>query len=175
MNSKLVMIRGFAFDEEKDIQRLEILAKEGWILEKVICGLFFRLRKDKPQEVRYFIDYQDKTDDDYFEIFNESGWQRIVTVAGLVHIFIAQANTNKIYNSVSGERSKYVLAVQKLRGMRMFSSIFTMLTTGITILFLMFVKQLFLISLALLFLCMITIVFIATSIHGYEKRLEDLS
>ena len=41
MKSKYVMINGFAFSEESDMEKLRNYAREGWILEDIVVGLFF--------------------------------------------------------------------------------------------------------------------------------------
>lgn len=40
MKSKYVMIGGFAFSEESDMEKLRNYAKKGWILERVVGGFF---------------------------------------------------------------------------------------------------------------------------------------
>lgn len=57
MKNKYVMIGGFAFSEESDMEKLRNYAKKGWILERVVGGFFYKLRKDEPQDIIYSLDY----------------------------------------------------------------------------------------------------------------------
>ncbi len=40
MKNKYVMIGGFAFSEESDMEKLRNYAKKGWILEGIVGGFF---------------------------------------------------------------------------------------------------------------------------------------
>jgi len=53
MKSKYVMISGLAFSEEGDMEKLKNYASQGWILEDIVGGFFYKLRKDKPQNIVY--------------------------------------------------------------------------------------------------------------------------
>ncbi|EDS77184.1 conserved hypothetical protein [Clostridium botulinum C str. Eklund] len=46
MKNKYVMIGGLAFSEEDDMSKLSSYAKEGWILEKIVLGFFYKLKKE---------------------------------------------------------------------------------------------------------------------------------
>jgi hypothetical protein len=66
MKSKYVMISGLAFSEESDMEKLKNYASEGWILEKIVWGFWYKLRKDKPQNIIYNLDYQTEANEEYF-------------------------------------------------------------------------------------------------------------
>ena len=59
---------GLAFDEERTLKKLNSLAKEGWILDKLTLWRGYRLRRGEPQELVYSMD---------FEMFEMSGWKYI--------------------------------------------------------------------------------------------------
>ncbi|WP_341455854.1 hypothetical protein [Clostridium peptidivorans] len=45
MKNKYVMISGFATSEESDMEKLKKYASQGWILEDIIGGFFYKLKK----------------------------------------------------------------------------------------------------------------------------------
>lgn len=42
MKNKYVMISGLAFSEESDMEKLKNYAREGWILEDIMGGFFYK-------------------------------------------------------------------------------------------------------------------------------------
>ncbi|WP_152657491.1 DUF2812 domain-containing protein [Oceanobacillus sp. CFH 90083] len=59
-------------------EKLEALAKEGWIVEKLrLGGLLFQLKKDKPKEVQYHLEFQSiqNVEEDSAQL--SEGWERI--------------------------------------------------------------------------------------------------
>lgn len=107
MDNKYVMIRGLAFSEESDMNKLKNYANEGWILESIVAGFFYRLKKDKPQNIDYSLDYQSEATEEYFNLFTEAGWTLIVSVGNQMHIFSAQEGTKPIYSDCESEIDKY--------------------------------------------------------------------
>jgi len=107
MKSKYVMISGLAFSEESDMERLKKYASQGWILEDIIGGFFYKLKKDKPQDIVYNLDYQTDANEEYLTIFKEAGWKLVVSVEKQMHIFSAQAGTKPIYSDCESEIDKY--------------------------------------------------------------------
>ena len=77
MNKKYVMVGGLAFSEEKDMDKLKKYAKEGWMLEGIAFGLFYKFKKDEPKDIDYNLDYQSEADEEYFSIFLDAGWMRV--------------------------------------------------------------------------------------------------
>ena len=69
MKNKYVAIRGLAFSENSEMEKLSKYAREGWLLEDIVCGFFYKLRKGKPQNIVYSLDYQSNADEEYFSIF----------------------------------------------------------------------------------------------------------
>lgn len=109
MKDKYVMISGFAFSEESDMNKLKNYAKEGWILESIVAGFFYKLKKDKPQNIDYSLDYQSEATEEYFKIFKEAGWTPLVSVGNIMHIFSAQEGTKPIYSDCESEIDKYTI------------------------------------------------------------------
>lgn len=107
MRYKYVMISGFAFSEEADLRKLENLAKRGWILDG-ITSLFFRLRKEEPQNLKYSLDYQSDYDEEYFHLFQEAGWTHRGTIGEHVHIFSAPEGTTPLYLDAVEQSEQYL-------------------------------------------------------------------
>lgn len=108
-NIKYIPSYGVAFYEENEMQRLNNYAKKGWLLEgKALGGLFYKLRKDKPQDLQYSLDYQENPDEDYFKIFSEAGWTRVVSSKNYIHIFSSKIGTAPIYVNTNSEAEKYL-------------------------------------------------------------------
>ncbi|MPM60484.1 hypothetical protein SDC9_107335 [bioreactor metagenome] len=81
------MINGLAFSEESDMEKLKDYASQGWILEDIVGGFFYKLRKDRPQNIVYSLDYQLDADGEYFTIFKEAGWKLVLSINKQMHIF----------------------------------------------------------------------------------------
>lgn len=103
--TKYVMSGGLAFSEEKDLAKLNDLAKKGWILEK-FAFLGFKLRKAEPQNLIYNLDYRIDADEEYFQFFKEAGWKPILS-SDEIHIFCAPEGTNPIHTDRQTIIEKY--------------------------------------------------------------------
>jgi hypothetical protein len=98
---------GLAFDEDRVIEKLSLMAKEGWVLKEM--SLFrYKLGEDKPKELIYSMDYKklDKDDKEYFEFFESSGWKHMCSY-GQFHFFSAAPGTVPIYTDKENYLSKY--------------------------------------------------------------------
>lgn len=103
MKSKYVMIGGFALSEENDMEKFKNYASQGQILEDIIGGLFYKLKKDKPQDIVYSLDYQLEANEEYFSLFKEAGWELVLSIGNQMHIFSSQAGTKPIYSDCESE------------------------------------------------------------------------
>jgi hypothetical protein len=105
---KYIYNGGLAFSEEKDMQRLRKYAKEGWLLESPAwMGFGYKLRKDKPSDLIYNLDYRIDADEEYFTYFEEAGWKLVCSFGDQIHIFSAPAGTKPIYSDSSSLVDKY--------------------------------------------------------------------
>lgn len=104
---KYMINKGLAFSEEKMMKKLSDRAKEGWILEKVTL-MWFKLKKREPQNLIYAVDCNKvkKSDEEYFEFFEKSGWTHVFTLDYL-HFFSAKEGTVPIYTDKDQEGEKY--------------------------------------------------------------------
>lgn len=99
--TKIMFNDGWAFSEQKMLTQLEEYAKEGWILERATI-LKFYLKKGKPQNLQYAMDFQPKVDDfeEYKKIFESAGWQYVCHCYGF-YIFKAYPGTQKIHTDLT--------------------------------------------------------------------------
>jgi hypothetical protein len=101
---------GLAFAEEHDLQRLSTWAAEGWRLSR-ISGMFMVLEQAPPEQVVFAIDYQDKPDDEYFEMCAAAGWQHVTSIEQQIHLFKAAPETPAIF-SPTDSTTKYQRAAR---------------------------------------------------------------
>ncbi len=104
--TKYVMSGGLAFDEEKDMKKLEQLAREGWIFDR-FAFMGYRLRKAEAKDIQYSLDYRKDADLDYFAYFKEAGWKHEGTAENYIHIFSAPPGTAPIYTDSDSLVEKY--------------------------------------------------------------------
>ena len=105
--NRYILNLGFAFDEERAMKKLGLMAKEGWILEEM--SLFkYKLVKSQPKEIVYSMDYKklDGDGDEYFELFQSSGWENMCSY-GDFHFFCAPPETVAIYTDKENYLDKY--------------------------------------------------------------------
>src|SRR5690554_4942101 len=89
---KRIRTTGFGFASDKDMRKLNRLAKQGWILESA-SKLFFKLKESEPQDLVYLVDYRLNYNSQYFRIFQNAGWDFITTLDNHIHIFSAPRGT----------------------------------------------------------------------------------
>lgn len=174
MKNKYVAISGFSFSEEEDMAKLSNYAKSGWILEDIVGVFFYKLRKDKPQDIIYSLDYQSDVDDEYFNIFKEAGWQLVISVDKGTHIFVAQAGTKPIYSDRKSEIDKYINIRNQTKKGTIYSSIIGIILLSLLALSVIFIKPIFLIILALLIIDIIIFVFSYMPYLAYNSRIKQI-
>ncbi|WP_346870309.1 DUF2812 domain-containing protein [Clostridium sp. UBA5119] len=174
MKSKYVMINGFAFSEESDMEKLKEYARQGWILEDIVGGFFYKLRKDKSQDIIYNLDYQTEANEEYFTIFKEAGWNRIVSVENYMHIFSAQAGTKPIYSDCESEIDKYTSIRNLTRKGTLYSLILAIALMGLLVVSLVAIKPIFLIIVGLLIIDIFVFVFNFMPYLAYNSRIKQI-
>lgn len=111
---------GLAFAEEYDLQRLSQWAAEGWRLVK-INSMSMILEQASPEQVIFAIDYQDAPDVEYFALCATAGWQHVVSVEHVIHLFKAPPGTPAIF-SAADMTTKYQRAARIFAKPAMWSS-----------------------------------------------------
>lgn len=174
MKRKYVMIRGLAFSEEDDMEKLKNYASQGWILEDIVWGFFYKLRKDKPQNIVYNLDYQTETNEEYFTMFKEAGWKLVVSIENYMHIFSAQVGTKPIYSDCESEIDKYTSIRNTTRKGTLYSLIIAIALMGLLVVSLMVIKPIFLIILGLLIIDIFIFVFNFMPYLAYNSRIKQI-
>ncbi|GKX66524.1 DUF2812 domain-containing protein [Inconstantimicrobium mannanitabidum] len=172
MKSKYVMIGGLAFDEESDMEKLKNYASQGWILERIVGGFFYKLRKDKPQNIVYSLDYQTEAEEEYFTIFKEAGWELVLSLGDQIHIFSAQAGTKPIYSDCESEIDKYTCVRNKTRRGTIYSLIIAIVLIGLLLVSTIIIKPIFLIILILIVIDTFIFAFNFMPYLAYNSRIK---
>ncbi|MDD7795369.1 DUF2812 domain-containing protein [Clostridium sp. 'White wine YQ'] len=174
MKSKYVMIEGLAFNEEGDMKRLSEYASQGWILEGIVGGFFYKLKKDKPQNIVYSLDYQTEANEEYFNIFKEAGWNHIISVGKQMHIFSAEEGTKPIYSDRETQIDKYEDVRLRTGKASLYSSIAGILLIGLLIFSFIARLPIFLPILCLLVIDIVIFVFNFMPYVAYNSRIKQI-
>lgn len=168
------MINGLAFSEESDMEKLKNYAIQGWVLEDIIGGFFYKLRKDKPQNIVYNIDYQTDTNEEYFTIFEEAGWELVASVDNYIHIFSAQVGTQPIYSDCESEIDKYTSIRNRTRKGTLYSIILAIVLMGLLAVSAIAIRPIFIIILGLLIIDIVVFVFNFMPYLAYDSRIKQI-
>lgn len=106
--NRYILNMGLAFDEDRVMKKLNLMAKEGWILEGMSL-IRYKLVKGLPRNIVYSMDCKDLGTDDsdeYFEIFQSSGWEHVCSY-GPFHFFSASPEIVPIYTEKENYLNKY--------------------------------------------------------------------
>lgn len=174
MKNKYVMISGFAFSEESDMEKLNKYATQGWILEDIVGGFFYKLRKDKPQNIVYNLDYQTDANEEYLTIFKEAGWKLVVSAENCIHIFSAQAGTKPIYSDCESEIYKYTSVRNKMKKGALYSLILAIVLMGLLVVSLIAIRPIFLIIFGLLLIDICVFIFNFMPYLAYNTRIKQI-
>jgi hypothetical protein len=175
MNNKYVMINGFAFSEESDMEKLKSYAKEGWILEDIVAGFFYKLKKDKPKDMEYSLDYQSEVTEEYFNLFLEAGWTRVVSLGGKIHIFSAPVGTKPIYSDRESEIDKYASMKKQVSKGTIYSSIAIVILAVLLVVSVISIRPIFLVVVSLFIASIFVFIFNFMPYLAYNSRLKQLS
>jgi len=174
MKSKYVMISGFAFSEESDMEKLGNYAREGWILENIVAGLFYKLKRDEPKDIVYSLDYQSEANEEYFNLFIESGWKPVVSVGNEMHIFSAQAGSNPIYSDCQSEIEKYIRMKRQAKKGTLYSLIVAVALIALLVISVITIRPIFLIVFGLLILDIFVFIFNFMPYIAYNSRIKQI-
>ncbi|MFQ9564269.1 MAG: DUF2812 domain-containing protein [Faecalibacillus intestinalis] len=173
MKHKYVMIEGLAFSEEMDMEKLKNYASQGWILEDIVGGFFYKLRKDKPQNIVYTVDYQIETNEEYFTIFKEAGWKPVVSV-DCIHIFSAQAGTKPIYSDCESEIDKYTRMRNRTKKGSLYSLLLAIVLMGLLVVSFITIRPIFLVILGLLIIDIVILAFNFMPYLEFDSRVKQI-
>ncbi|PBB06553.1 DUF2812 domain-containing protein [Salimicrobium humidisoli] len=173
-NKKYISSGGLAFEEEKDMRKLEKYAAEGWKVEGFYL-LGYKLKKSEPAEKIYAIDYCNKPDEEYFSYFREGGWEYVASQSDYIHLFTAAHGTTPLYTDKATEIDKYE-AEQRMTGKAALPMLIIemLLLTGAFGDFSFIAPFMSKVFLALCFILSVPLVFTGLPWFGYTYRLFKL-
>lgn len=174
MKNKYFMIGGFAFSEESDMEKLKNYAKKGWILESIVGGFFYKLKKDKPKDIEYSLDYQNEASDEYFNIFLEAGWKHVLSMGNEIHIFSAEEGTKPIYSDRESEIDKYTRIKKQMGKGSIYSLVSSIILGILLVISLKFFRPIFLVILVLFLVSIVVFIFSFMPFCAYSFRLNQL-
>jgi hypothetical protein len=101
----------FAWQDEKEEKWLEEMAAKGWHLQSVTPYVYY-FHRGEPRGSVYRLDYKHTFDKDYAEytnIFRDSGWELVATMANWHYYRIDPLNDQQpeIFNSSHAKAQKY--------------------------------------------------------------------
>lgn len=106
MKRKYMSSWGLAFAEEREMKKLGEMAARGWHLEK-FAPLGYTLIEGEPMDVRYSLDYRQRPDEDYFELFAASGWEHVTSTGDEIHVFKGRPDAIPLYTDQTTTHDKY--------------------------------------------------------------------
>ncbi|WP_214708356.1 MULTISPECIES: DUF2812 domain-containing protein [unclassified Exiguobacterium] len=106
MKRKYMSSWGLAFAEEREMKKLGEMAARGWHLEK-FAPLGYTLVEGEPMDVRYSLDYRQRPDEDYFELFAASGWEHVTSSGDEIHVFKGSPDATPLYTDRQTTQEKY--------------------------------------------------------------------
>jgi len=174
MKNKYVMISGLAFSEESEMEKLRNYASQGWILEDIKGGFFYKLKKDKPQDIVYSLDYQLEANEEYFTIFKEAGWKLVVSIENQMQIFSAQAGTKPIYSDCESEVDKYIRIKNETRKGSLYSLIVAIVIMALLVVSAIYIRPIFIIIEGLLIIDICVFIFNFMSYLAYNSRIKQI-
>ncbi|PJI06944.1 MULTISPECIES: DUF2812 domain-containing protein [Clostridium] len=175
MKNKYFAIGGFAFSEESDMEKLKNYAKEGWILEGISGEFFYKLKRGKPQNIEYTLDYQDEPTEEYFDLFSEAGWTRVVSSGNIMHIFSAPEGTKPIYTERESEIDKYTRMKKLTCKGSIYSLIAVIAFAALSCISFVFIRPVFIAAFILFILSICTFIFSFMPYLAYKGRINKLN
>jgi len=130
MKRKYMSSWGLAFAEEREMKKLQQMAAEGWHLEK-FAPLGYTLVEGEPMDVRYSLDYRQRPDEDYFELFAASGWEHVTSTGDEIHVFKGRPDAIPLYTDQTTTHDKYA---QVERQMGKAALVFLVISIGLMLL-----------------------------------------
>ncbi|WP_243240376.1 DUF2812 domain-containing protein [Clostridium cibarium] len=149
-------------------------SSEGWILEGITGGFFYKLKKDKPKRIGYTLDYQSEANEEYFTLFKEAGWSPVLSMENQMHIFSAKAGTKPIYTDCESEIDKYSNIRNITKKGSIISSIIAVPLICLLMASINFIRPIFFIMFGLLFIDFVIFTFNFMPYLAYNSRIKEI-
>lgn len=131
--TKYIYSGGLASFEHEDMTKLSEYAKDGWILES-LTSFGYKLKKRKPVNVTYSLDYNKGANKEYFSYFEAAGWSHVCSGGNQIHIFSAPKGTIPIYTDKMTVIEKYKIARGNIKKTTLITFIITLFLFLLTLL-----------------------------------------
>lgn len=82
-------------------------------------------------DVRYSLDYRQRPDEDYFELFAASGWEHVTSTGDEIHVFKGRPDAIPLYTDQTTTHDKYA---QVERQMGKAALVFLVISIGLMLL-----------------------------------------
>ncbi|WP_298788972.1 DUF2812 domain-containing protein [uncultured Marinococcus sp.] len=123
---KYITSGGLAFSEHKDMQKLEQQSSKGWHLEQ-FGFMGYKLKRGQPASMHYELDYRVRPDSDYFQLYQDAGWEHVCSAEETTHIFRAPPETKPLYTKEQDKQDVYLQQKQQLGRYAFVSLVFFLL------------------------------------------------
>lgn len=173
---KYITSGGLAFSENKDMKKLEQQAGEGWHLEQLgILG--YKLKRGQPASMQYELDYRVCPDSDYFQLYQDAGWEHVCSAEETTHIFRAPFETTPLYTKQQDKQDVYQQQKQQFGRWALVSLVFFLfVVTVLWILSSLFPSSLWfsIIDTVVTMLALMPLIFTALPYFGYQFKVHQL-
>ena len=99
----------FTWEDDREEQWLQQMARQGLHLVHANMLGFYRFRQGNPAEVSYRLDYVQKVDGSYRQLFEDAGWEHVISMSGW-HYWRKQATAApaaEIFTDAASKAAKY--------------------------------------------------------------------
>lgn len=173
--TKYIPSMGLAFFEEKEMKKLRKYAKEGWFLES-FAPLGYKLRKGRPKDIEYSLDYNKGADEDYYSYFEAAGWSHVCSTGNEIHIFSSPLGTKPIYSDKVTHIEKYEREHKQMGKLALPSLIVFVIFLSLSILanYSLIPKNIGTVSVILTIIALVPIVFSGLPYVSYHFKLKKM-
>lgn len=98
-NRKKIMCQGLAFGDKEDMEMLHNYALEGWVFRE-LKGVSYILHKEEPKDLIFTYDFckiNKENEEEYYEMFENAGWQPIECKDKTIHFFCGTAESIPVH------------------------------------------------------------------------------
>lgn len=173
---KYMMSSGLALSEHKDMKKLEQQAGKGWHLEQ-FGFMGYKLKRGQPASMQYELDYRVRPDSDYFQLYQDAGWQHVCSEEETTHIFCAPPETKPLYTKQQDKQDVYQQQKQQFGRWALVSLVFfLLLVTVLWLLSSLFPSSLWfsVIDTVVTMLALMPLIFTALPYFGYTFKVHQL-
>ena len=121
--NKYIYSKGLAFYSELESARLEKELENGWLIDRINWLGFYRLKKVPQEEAQFVIDFypgKKKEIDEYLELYEVSGWEKVISYRNRYFVFKSSVGAEAVYT----DEESYATRLNKERLWLMLNSLY---------------------------------------------------